>query len=216
MTVTEQDWLNCADPPAMLKYLRGKVSDRKLRLFAVACARRHPDTVPQDLRLIKIAERFADGLVARSELPKRCRTAEVLMAMLPNAWEAAQMVSSYLSDSLWEQARSAAQQLGTTDDPALQMAQTIAQLLEQKKQTDRLRCIIGNPFRGPPGVANMTSAVIGVAQGIYDERAFERLPILADALEEAGCTDVSILEHCRGPGPHFRGCWVVDWLLGKQ
>jgi hypothetical protein len=55
-----------------------------------------------------------------------------------------------------------------------------------------------------------------LAQGIYDERAFERLPILADALEDAGCTDAAILVHCRGPGPHVRGCWVVDLILGKQ
>ena len=62
----------------------------------------------------------------------------------------------------------------------------------------------------------LASLVLGLAQAIYDERAFDRLPILADALEDAGCTDAAILEHCRGPGPHVRGCWVVDLLLGKQ
>jgi hypothetical protein len=55
-----------------------------------------------------------------------------------------------------------------------------------------------------------------LARTIYDDHTFERLPILADALEEAGCTDAAILGHCRGPGPHVRGCWVVDLLLGKQ
>ena len=61
-----------------------------------------------------------------------------------------------------------------------------------------------------------TVNVSGVAQAIYDERAFDRMPILGDALEDAGCTDAAILEHCRGPGPHSRGCWVVDLLLGKK
>jgi hypothetical protein len=59
-------------------------------------------------------------------------------------------------------------------------------------------------------------AVRKIAQAINNDGAFDRLPILADALEEAGCTDGAILDHCRGPGPHVRGCWVVDLLLGKK
>jgi hypothetical protein len=55
-----------------------------------------------------------------------------------------------------------------------------------------------------------------MAQAIYNDRRFSDLPILADALEEAGCTDPDILTHCRGPGPHVRGCWVIDLLLGKE
>ena len=55
-----------------------------------------------------------------------------------------------------------------------------------------------------------------LACGVYDERAFDRLPILADALEEAGCDDPEILKHCRGEGPHVRGCWALDLLLGKE
>jgi hypothetical protein len=58
--------------------------------------------------------------------------------------------------------------------------------------------------------------VVASAQAIYDGRAFDRLPILADALEEAGCENREILDHCRMPGPHVRGCWVVDLLLGKE
>jgi hypothetical protein len=57
--------------------------------------------------------------------------------------------------------------------------------------------------------------VVKLARTIYDDRGFEDLPVLADALEDAGCTDEAILGHCRGPGPHVRGCWVVDLLLGK-
>lgn len=54
-----------------------------------------------------------------------------------------------------------------------------------------------------------------IAQAIYTDRAFDQLPILADALEDAGCDNAEILDHCRGPGPHVRGCWVVDLILGK-
>jgi hypothetical protein len=81
------------------------------------------------------------------------------------------------------------------------------------------RDIFGNPFRpvaiDPGWLAWSDGTVRKLAQATYDDRRFDLLPILADALEEAGCTDADILAHCRGPGPHVRGCWVVDLLLGK-
>src|SRR5262249_12275543 len=82
-----------------------------------------------------------------------------------------------------------------------------------------LRGLSGPPF-GPARVAPACLAwdaavVPAIARGIDDERAFERMPILADALEEAGCDSPDLVGHCRGPGPHWRGCWVVDLLLGR-
>jgi hypothetical protein len=68
----------------------------------------------------------------------------------------------------------------------------------------------------PEWLAWNAGAVLRLAQAIYEEEAFDLLPFLADALEEAGCTDAAILSHLRGPGPHFRGCWVVDLVLGKE
>ncbi len=84
-------------------------------------------------------------------------------------------------------------------------------------QANLVRDLFGNPFR-PVTLDPMalTPTVEQFAESVYDDRSFERLPILADALEEAGCTDAAILGHCRGPGPHARGCWVLDLLLGKQ
>jgi hypothetical protein len=83
-----------------------------------------------------------------------------------------------------------------------------------------IRCILGNPFRAntisPPWLFWHEGTISRIASAIYDVRAFDRLPILADALEEAGCTNADILNHCRQPGEHVRGCWVVDLLLGKQ
>jgi hypothetical protein len=79
---------------------------------------------------------------------------------------------------------------------------------------------LGNPFRLSPPLPTSVLAwndrtVIKFAQAINDERAFDRLPILADALEDAGCQDADILAHCRQSGEHARGCWAVDLLLGK-
>jgi hypothetical protein len=88
---------------------------------------------------------------------------------------------------------------------------------ENRVQCDFIRDIFGNLFRSsPPLRFPEESTVATLTRSIYAERAFGRLPILADALEEAGCTDTEILSHCRNPGPHVRGCWVVDLLLGKE
>jgi hypothetical protein len=87
---------------------------------------------------------------------------------------------------------------------------------EQEHETHLLRDIFGNPLR--PVAFNpawLTPNVTALAGMIYDERAFDRLPIVTDALEEGGCGNADILSHCRGPGPHVRGCWVVDLLLGN-
>jgi hypothetical protein len=109
---------------------------------------------------------------------------------------------------------------------------------EERSQAELLRCIFGNPSRhtsvqaswlawilGSPSrhrsvdascLAWNGGAVVKVAQAIYDDRAFERLTLRADALEDAGCTDPELLGHLRGPGPHVRGCWAVDLVLGKS
>ena len=71
------------------------------------------------------------------------------------------------------------------------------------------------PPRGlRPALANIRR--VGVARAIYDDKAFERMPILADALMDAGCEEEQIISHCRSDGPHVRGCWVVDLVLGKE
>ena len=92
--------------------------------------------------------------------------------------------------------------------------------IEYAVQTQLLKDIFGNPFRlvalDPAWLAWNDGTVPNMAQAIYDEWAFDRLPLLADALEDAGCAEAEILGHCRGPGPHVRGCWAVDLLLGKQ
>ncbi len=80
-----------------------------------------------------------------------------------------------------------------------------------------LREICANPFRPVTfDLAWRTSTITALAQQMYDSRDFTPMPILADALQDAGCENADILTHCRGPGPHVRGCWVVDLVLGKE
>ena len=76
--------------------------------------------------------------------------------------------------------------------------------------------IFGNPFRPVAfDPAWRTSTAVELARQMYEAREFSAMPILADALQDAGCENADVLGHCRGPGPHVRGCWVVDLLLGK-
>jgi hypothetical protein len=92
---------------------------------------------------------------------------------------------------------------------------------EEAVQADLLRDLFANPFRPPPAphptvLAWGDGTVVRIARAIYEERGFGRLPILADALLDAGCEDADLIAHCRSAGPHVRGCWAIDAVLGKQ
>jgi len=104
-------------------------------------------------------------------------------------------------------------------DPDYPKAKLDAAAKDLRRFAPLLRCVF-NPFRpvvlDPAWLAWNGGAVRKMAQAIYEKRRFADLPILADALEEAGCTDAAILAHCRGGGEHVRGCWVVDLLTGRR
>jgi transcriptional regulator of met regulon len=210
--MTEGEWLNCADPDVMLDYLHGKTSERKLRLFACACCRRvwHLLTDERSRKVVEAAERFADGALDFDAFQRALTGANQPKSVsadlcFPEAWWAADWVAldaaMMASRASW--------------DPAGELYKA-----EVEAQCRLLRDLFGNPFRPafvhPKKLWANKGHVLNLAHTIYDDRAFDRLPILADALEEAGCTNADILNHCRQPGEHVRGCWVVDLLLGKS
>jgi hypothetical protein len=239
--MTEAEWLSCTDPTPMLEFLRGKASDRKLRLFAVGCCRRvfHLARDQASRNALEAGERYADGLATDEERQAACN-ATLLKGVGPesplNAWEADYESTSAIGwaavrDAFEAAARAprhaaAATIVGSVPDPirfteAEEEMWTepalVAYRAERAWQSDLLRDIIGNPFRVLKTKRPWQKAkVVKLAQSIYDDRAFDRMPILADALEDAGCQDADILAHCREPGQHVRGCWVVDLLLGKE
>ena len=98
-----------------------------------------------------------------------------------------------------------------------QIKATSSSLVDGLNQCDLLREIFGNIFRPLPARScRLPLKMTAIVQSIYDDRTFDSLPILGNALEELGVTDQAILDHCRQPGEHLRGCWVLDLLLGKD
>jgi hypothetical protein len=220
--VKEAKWLcEVADAVPLLQFVRGTASERKLRLFAVACCRRvwHLLPVGAVREAVEVAERFAEGMATAEEL-RAARLAarrEVvpvggkvtwdsgLTAAKRTAWEACILAA----DSAWE-AAGRPRALGVRDR---------AWDAESHAQCDLVRDLF-NPFHpatlDPGWLTWQDGTVAKMTRSIYDDRAFDRLPILGDALEDAGCDNADILDHCRSGGEHVRGCWVVDLLLGKH
>jgi hypothetical protein len=226
--MTEAEWLACGDPKPMLEFLRDKASDRKLRLFACACCRRIWQLLRdgRSRRVVEAAERFVDGKAHKNEWRRATLQAkavsEELHAKALSEETPASKARYYAAAAAFLLTLKNISPRGSADWAAaatyFHLGSTMA--THEAAQAPLLRCIAGNPFRPPtvnPGWLRWNGGtLIQLAQVIYDERTFDRLPILADALEDAGCTDKDILTHCRSEGPHVRGCWVVDLLLGKQ
>ena len=233
--MTEVEWLACTDLQKMLDFLRGKVSDRRCWLFVAAFWRIGSQFFSKKMcrRFAKIVEGVADGSVppagyratfeaVQGELVSLIidqnfyRAAhlrdfrEILFAGVQNDWKPIGLEVALLKAS----------QHGFR---AAQWITSLGSLIV----ADKVRDIIGNPFRPTtldPAILTWNDAtVVHLAQAAYDERQMPagtldngRLAVLADALEEAGCTDADILSHCRSGGEHVRGCWVVDLVLGKS
>jgi hypothetical protein len=168
---------------------------------------------------VETAERFADDTADELELAAVYEAAFDVGAVLARR---AKREEDAFRCAAWA-ASSAAHPDELAEDVALMvdLAAVAADMKhEGKAQADLTRCLFGNPFRrngvNPAWLAWNDGTLRKIAQSIYDERAFDRLPILADALEDAGCDNADILAHCRSEGPHVRGCWVVDLLLGKS
>jgi len=237
--MTEGEWLACHDPQPMLESLRDKVSDRKLRLFAFASERRlwqfdsfdsavaHAlyerfiggDDNRKELRGVLSSQRRVRGRYHSHQMAKYALSALADRIAYESARRASEFATGYVYFVTIEQNQRHGSHPAEADKALVSMAET-ARDAERREQVRILQCITGNPFR--PVILDSVwltwkeGTIPKLAQAIYDDRAFDRLPVLADALEGAGCTNADILNHCRQPGPHVRGCWVIDLLLGKE
>jgi hypothetical protein len=232
--VTEAEWLSATDPESILDALGGVMTDRQRRLFGCACCRRVWHLLPDERyrRAVEVAERLADGRA--DEDARAAAHAAITSVPAPGDRQAGRSGAAravwyasgvLVSNSAAFGSKHAAKALGDVafhssggaDWDEARVAAEAAEAVERAAQVVLLRDISGNPFRPVASTdAWRTPTAVALVQAIYEESAFDRLPILADALEDAGCTDRTILDHCRGPGPHVRGCWVVDRILGKE
>jgi hypothetical protein len=224
--MTEAEWMGCSEPKVMLEFL-SNASQRQRLLFAVACCRRiwHLLTDERSRAVVEKVEQYADGLVTIFDVSNASDihdNAEATYDFKAPLWAAMYAVSpSHCQKAAFEAVEAAGcatwWESIPEDDPIISLIESAGRNTETEAQRRILHDIFGNPFH--PAKLDpswLIPTVKALTQSIYDERAFDRLPLLADTLKEAGRHDAEILAHCRGPRPHVRGCWVVDLFLGKE
>jgi hypothetical protein len=226
--MTEHDWRSASDPTPMLEYLQGKVSDRKLRLFACACCRQVWNLllyVPSRTA-VEVAERYADGAATERERGAARASALTVVGggLRQSGWAAYWSASFNIVESVWNASASAAEAATykaadnarlAGDDCAA--AWDHARAAAGRSQAALLHELFGDIFRSLSLQRRwITPTVTAIAQQAYEGRDFALLPILADALEDAGCDLEALLLHLRSSGDHVRGCWAIDMILGQE
>jgi hypothetical protein len=222
--VTEDEWLKATKPVEMLKAARCRFRHRKLRLFAVACCRLVWHLLPDERsrRAVDVAERYVDDKAVDDDLRVAAGDAEAARREDYRARgkvrDCVSWAAVYVAD---HRAFHAAENVSWTAAAAVGEADYVT-------QAALVRDVLGNPFRPvtplAPAVLTWNGGTVRrLAEAAYAERELpsghllpDRLAVLADALEEAGCTDGELLGHLRGPGPQVRGCWALDLLLAKE
>jgi hypothetical protein len=218
------DWNRDADVVVLKRYVGEAVGPRKLRLFSAACTRRLTHLLDRRMqRFVHAFEDFATGRVAAGAW----RAVQVRRLPLPGdppghngrredwaAWYVAQVLGALDPEIAFGLAVEAGREMADRVAPW-------ARVEEVRSQCQIFREIVGNPFRpvalDPAWLSWNDGTVPRLARAIADARDFADLPVLGDALEEAGCADDAILDHCRAPGVvHVPGCWLLDRILERS
>jgi hypothetical protein len=244
--MTEQEWPDCNNPQKMLISLARPPADRKMLLFTVACCKRLESQLIDERshEALSRLERLAEGQLDSTELDEGSKLAyEAIRSIGQSQLELDRRRRSGVP---WADLKDEADRLSRLDNAAWAVYAALMGAKHKtlpvpysygsiffinrcrsalKDETDAerqyhaevLHDLFGNPF-SPVALdpAWLTRMMLSLAQQIYDSRGFERLPVLADALEQAGCNNADILAHCRQPGTHVRGCWLIDLVLSKK
>jgi hypothetical protein len=237
--INAKNWFTCTDIAGLAdKLLDPEIEDeydRKWLLFGVACCRRLRQLIANEglRKCVEVAEKFADGEITRDKFEAfREQIDDGRIEVAEGSGETLRLCGS----AVWEHLMSRhPEYLCRTLVLAVKVGlnasdRHMAVRDEKAAQLGLLRDIFGNPSRlhayvddsfqpvtiEPSWLSVNNRAVHRIAEQIYEMQRFNDMPILADALEDAGCTNTDVLSHCRGPGPHVRGCWVLDLLLGWE
>jgi hypothetical protein len=238
--ISEAEWLACRSLQQM-PYNLDYCWERCGVLFAVACCRSVWHLLPDEpsKRTVVVAEEYAAGLRGKDELleaeQKAYEAAERLMEEMPDlGWRASPIFHAMWATASFTGAMSGRRPVSgaghstqyaiaweKAPQPSRRGEREAIQQFEAKRQWGWALDIFGNPFCPSPP---LPAAVLGwndstvrrLVEGIYEERAFDRLPILADALLDAGCDIEELIAHCRSGRQHVRGCWAVDLILGRS
>ncbi len=216
--MTEAEWLSTTDTARLERFLalqQPPPGPRQWRLYACACVRRvwqHVEGAPYRQALV-LCERYADGKATWEELRRvgqrlrGDRLVDVGLLLDPRVRLAPSGAAQYA-------VRCACLMTNPIEHVRMLCCRAAGRLDEADAQRQLLRDVFGNPFRSiVVDPAWRTGAVARIARDIDDRRAFAEMPVLGDALEDAGCTEEAILSHCRSPRLHARGCWLLDALL---
>jgi hypothetical protein len=224
--MTEEIWLQFDTPHelfrAILEHPKSQRERRRKRmLLACACCRRVWELFEDEKlkRAIELAERDADRYICTQEL---ATSHDGVLRMLHHlGWGLHHSCQPYIAvhamcnvdvPLVFAAIRSMVQH---RDPYGAKQAKLLA--AEKAAQSALIRDIFGNPFRPVTFSPEwLTSTVVALAQHMYESRDFSAMPILADALQDAGCDNEEVLNHCRQAGEHVRGCWVVDLILSKD
>ena len=213
---------------------RDDTDARQLRRLAALCCRRVWDHLPgeESRQLLLALEAFLDGTgtwkAVQAARKPAIRLADRLFRDHVRELEATTDPNAPLTELPTSPDQLARAPIHATDNQRYQMASVLGATrlvfrygpdhALDPQACDWLRCLFANPFRSPVMFAKpwRTATAEALAASIYAARAFDQLPVLADALEDAGCDATDLLAHLRGPGPHIRGCWALDLVLGKS
>jgi hypothetical protein len=210
--ITADEWDRSLAPRVMFPHVRDTAHPRKLRLFACAICRALWDRITNEdcRRGVEVAEAVADGEATEAS---RASAQSKVNATLDESGQR-DLLRLGVSHALTKRKADASFAAEVVSHNSLCVVKGPKL---RRTQAELIRCIFGNPFRSAPAfdAAWRTAAVVSLAQQMYESRDFGEMPILGDALEDAGCDNDGVLSHCRGSGPHARGCWVVDLVLGK-